>query len=401
MASRSVRVKREKPAMEVEIQPRFNIDILVWVMLAAALVISLVIRLKVAGHESPDYRFYLVHWYEHLRADGYPGFKTDFANYNFPYLYMLYAVSLFRVPTLIAIKGISVFFDYVLAFAVWWLVRGVRPASRHLPAFAAITVLFLPTVFFNSAIWGQADAIWTCFVILALGFLVRRRFNWAWFIFGVAFSIKLQAIFMLPLLAVLWLIDKRQKLWSVLLVLVVPVLAPIPAIMAGRPAKDAYEVYVDQTNGYFDTRTANFMSWLSTAGPRQVHLQWLGNMATILTMAILLIVVAGFLLYHKGRPGAEQILAMAAFLAVAVPYFLPMMRDRYFFCGEILTLVWAFLAGGRRVWLPLLVTVPMFLEYASELFRTLGQISFLWFSFSLLAAIVVLGTDAFRRPQDA
>ncbi|AXE39996.1 hypothetical protein [Acidipropionibacterium virtanenii] len=382
------------------IQPRFNVDIVVWLLLAAALVVSFIARLKVFDHQSPDFRFYLVHWYEHVRAEGYPGFRTEFANYNFPYLYMLYLVSLFKVPTIIAIKSISIFFDYLLGFAVWWLVRGIRPESRFLPVFAAITVLCMPTVILNSAVWGQAEAIYVSFLMLALGFWVRGRFPWAWLVFGVSFSIKLQAVFLLPLLAVLWLIDRRQKLWAPALFLVAPVLAPIPAIIWGRPVGEAYGVYVNQASGYFDSRTSNFMAWMRVPWQQALKMDYLGSMATAITMGILLISVAAFLIRHKGRPGIDSIMAMAAFATMVVPFFLPDMRDRYFYAGEMLTLVWAFLRGRRRAWLPLLVSVPIMLEYTFGLFHSNPGVSSAWRSFALLAAIVVLAMDAFRNDPE-
>lgn len=404
MVSRPVlrtRKKHTEDAEDTGIQPRFNVDILVWPLLAAALAVSFYARVKVIDHQSPDFRLYLVHWYNHLRADGYPGFATNFANYNFPYLYMLYAVSLFKVPTLIAIKSISIFFDYLMGFAVWWLVKGLRPKSRYLPVIAALTILCMPTVILNSSVWGQAEAIYVSFLVLALGFWVRGRFTWAWFFFGVSLSIKLQAIFLLPLLGVLWLIDRRQKLWAPALFLVTPVLAPIPAIIWGRPAGEAYGVYLSQASGYFDSRTSNFMAWMRVPWQEAMKMEYLGNMATAITMAILLIGVAAFLIRHKGRPGIESTMAMAAFVTMVVPFFLPDMRDRYFYAGEMLTLVWAFLAGRRRAWLPLLVSVPIMLEYTFGLFHSDPGVSSAWRSFSLLAAIVILGLDAFRTDPEA
>ncbi len=386
-----------RPVSDAGVQPRFNVEILVWLLFAAALAVSFVARMKVVDHQSPDFRFFLVHWYNHLRSDGYTGFRTGFADYNFPYLYLLYLVSLFKVPALIAVKSISIFFDYFMAFAVWWLVRGVRPGRPHLPVLAALTVLCMPTVITNSAVWGQAEAIYVSFLLLALGLWVRGRFNWAWLVFGISFSIKLQAVFLLPLLAVLWLIDRRQKLWAPVMFLVAPLLAPIPAIIWGRPIGQAYGVYLSQASVYFDSRTANFMGWMRMSSLKALKISYMGSMATAITMAILLISVAAFLLRHKGRPGIDAIMSMAAFVALVVPFFLPSMRDRYFYVGEMLTLIWAFISPRVRAWLPLLVSVPIMLEYFSGLFHTNPGVSSGWQSFALLAAIVTLGLDAFRR----
>jgi Gpi18-like mannosyltransferase len=73
------------------------------------------------------------------------------------------------------------------------------------PLFAALAVLFTPTVILNSSFWGQADAIHTTFLLACLYFLVTRREIPAFIAFGVAVAFKLQAIFLAPLLLILLL----------------------------------------------------------------------------------------------------------------------------------------------------------------------------------------------------
>lgn len=58
-----------------------------------------------------------------------------------------------------AIKLPSLAFDVLLAVAVYKLVGLARPGKRA-PAVAALVAVLLPTVVVNSAMWGQADAMY-------------------------------------------------------------------------------------------------------------------------------------------------------------------------------------------------------------------------------------------------
>ncbi len=59
-------------------------------------------------------------------------------------------------------------------------------------------VLALPTVILNSSAWGQADSIYTAWLMVALWHLLNHQNNRALVFFGVALAFKLQAILLLP-----------------------------------------------------------------------------------------------------------------------------------------------------------------------------------------------------------
>ena len=165
--------------------------------------LALLLRLALFRYETFDYYNYLGPWYDHLRQNGFQGLKTGFSDYTPPYLYLLWLATDLPLPKLYAIKSISLVGDFALAFVALLLVRlkyDRRPV--WLAAFAA--VLFAPTIFFNSALWGQCDAIYTTFLLAALYCLLRRWAGRALLLFSIAFAFKLQALFLLPLFVVLW-----------------------------------------------------------------------------------------------------------------------------------------------------------------------------------------------------
>ncbi|HET7398570.1 MAG TPA: hypothetical protein VFJ94_08605, partial [Intrasporangium sp.] len=137
------------------------------VAVGVVLVAAVGIRVAALPFESPDYRFYLSKWYAHLQQQGFTGFAQAFAEYNPPYLYLLYLVSLLGPPAIVAVKVVSALGDLSLAVGVLAVVRQAG-RSRRVAVAAALTVLVVPTVVLNSAFWGQCDALHTSLLLWTL-----------------------------------------------------------------------------------------------------------------------------------------------------------------------------------------------------------------------------------------
>ena len=182
---------------------------------------------------SGDYRAFLAPWYAHLAAaGGLPGLADTFSNYNTPYLALLAVLTYLPVEPLVAIKALSVVFDLVLAGFAYAVVATLRPGARWLPVLAVGVVLLLPTVTLNGAAWAQCDSIYAAFGLPSVYFLLRRRPWAASAMFGLAFAFKLQAIFLLPVLVAV-LIVNRHRLRSLLAAPVAFLAALLPALLAG------------------------------------------------------------------------------------------------------------------------------------------------------------------------
>ena len=176
---------------------------------------ALALRYPLLPIETADYRFQLSRWYAFIVEHGYfAALQYDFSNYNVPYLYLLAAIAalLPGLQSLVAVKAISMFFDFALAYFVYKCVEHKHRGSKSVvPVFAGLAALFAPTVVLNSAAWGQADAIYTTFLVACLYFLLAGRQAVALIAFGLAVSFKAQALFLAPLF--LWLIAKGQLRW--------------------------------------------------------------------------------------------------------------------------------------------------------------------------------------------
>ena len=167
-----------------------------------------------------------------------------------------------NIATVTAVKLPSIFCDFICAWYVYRIVR-LKYEKGPIPIFAFLAILFAPTVILNSAVWGQADSIFTAALVAFLFYLLKKQPWLACIAFGIAFSIKLQSIYLAPLLMVLFF--KKVISWKHLLTIpAVYFIAIIPAWVAGRPLMELLTVYVDQVQGVpgLFHNAPNLYTWL-------------------------------------------------------------------------------------------------------------------------------------------
>ena len=143
-----------------------------------------------------DMRGALLPWYEKLSSmNPKIALSTQVGNYNLLYQLVIYLLSFIKGEAIYKIKNFSVIFDYVLAAGVYAFVKKISEKK----ALAAYSItLFLPTVWLNSALWGQCDAIYVSLIIVALYMLYTGRPVRSFILLGVAFAFKLQTVFIIP-----------------------------------------------------------------------------------------------------------------------------------------------------------------------------------------------------------
>jgi Gpi18-like mannosyltransferase len=119
------------------------------------------------------------------------------------------------------------------------------------PLLCFTVVLYAPTVQVNSSWRGQCDSIYAA-CLGSLYFLLRNKPWWAAIFFGLALSFKLQAIFLLPVLIIMLVLNRRLmgKKHPLLALLAVPAtfaVMLVPAALAGRDW-GGLMVYPDQVS---------------------------------------------------------------------------------------------------------------------------------------------------------
>ncbi|MGZ9931485.1 glycosyltransferase 87 family protein [Streptomyces sp. NC-S4] len=340
---------------------------------AVIVVAAIALRLSLLREQSIDYVLFLKPWYQHIADNG--GFRalkdTGFSDYNAPYLYFLALLTYLPISPLAGIKAISTGFDLLLAFFAFRITALRHPGRPALPLAAGGVVLFLPTVTANSGWWGQADSIFTAFIVGGIYFVLRHRPWWACTFFGLALAFKLQAVFVFPFLFVLLLV-RRLPLKALLAFPAVFLALDVPALLIGADPVKLLTIYARQTGTYQHlTMNAPSVYQFLTVGGHDDAIRSAGILGTglvllVLTALVVFSRVGRTSLRFGGRDSeitSTHIVLMATVSAMLVPFLLPSMHERYFYVGDVLSVIAAFYLP-KRLWpLPVLVQIASFGSY--------------------------------------
>ena len=328
-----------------------------WLLSILLLVLALGLRAAVFDYETLDYQNFLSRWVEHFRRfGGFSALRDDIGNYNIPYLYFLALFSLLPMKDLYLIKLLSTASDLLMAWAVLLLCRRfTKSRVRLLSAF--FTTLFLPTVFLNSAVWGQCDSLYTAPLLLGIWCALEDRPWESVILAAVSFGFKLQAVFVLPIYAVFLMTGKLR--WKHLLAFPATyLLLVLPAVCLGRPLWDTVTLYYNQTDSIGSGLNYNSPSVFSVFTD-------IRNPSAAATVGICL---AFFYMLNllavswvsRERLNDRAILALCLLFAIGIPFLLPHMHERYFYPADILSLTLAFVC-------PVFFPAALLVQFASLL----------------------------------
>lgn len=357
----------------------------------AAMVLALAVRLPLMAHTTRDYIDFLSQWAEFFRTHGgFAGIRHAVGDYNVPYLYFMAAISYLPAPDLYLIKLFSIFFDLLLALTGLRLAHRVFPQGQYAPAAAFCLLLLLPTVVLNGACWGQCDSVYGALVLLALVNALEGKGARSVVWLGVAFSFKLQAIFLVPLWCVLWY-SGRVKFKELFLFPVSYLATILPALLLGKPLRDILGVYFNQMGLYNDRLTLNAPS-LYALIPYDMEVDAaLWSKVGVLAAFVFVLALLAWLFFFRKRLTDGQLLTAALILAVGVPLLLPHMHDRYFFLADALSVVWA-TGAHRRTPVPVCVQVASLGSYHAYLVLRYA-FPMAWGAWLLVAALAILVTS--------
>lgn len=351
---------------------------------------AMLVRAFCMDYASGDYTIFLSRWYGFFHvSNGFEAFSYSVGNYNVPYLYFIAFISYFDVPDLYLYKLFSILWDVVLA---WGCMRLTRSLTRErqwsdAPLIAFGAVLFLPTVVLNGALWAQCDVIYGALAIHAASLLLEGKNKTSVALMAVAFSFKLQAIFVLPLWGVLWLAKKVKfrELWVFPLVYFLTI---VPALLMGKPLKDILAIYLDQASSvsYLVLNAPTAYQFLPRDLQRglaegEINGGGLASMLGILAAALLVLALLALGWRLRDRLDRGTAMAVAVLLCIGVPFFLPHMHERYFFLADVFTLCWA-CVDRRHVPLAVLVegaSLASYIVYFRQKYNfvlTLGSMQF-------------------------
>lgn len=349
---------------------RFNIkkiemqflDIVLFVVLTClALVMRYALRNIIAG----DYKMFFEPWVATLREAG-GGIKGlaaefDYVDYTTPYLTILSFISICPfLNTLLLMKLVSVFFDFVAAFAIMAIVYD-RTKNMTYAILGYGALLFAPTVVANGAMWAQCDIIFSSFVLWAVYFILKDKPNTAMIFYGIAFAFKLQTFFILPLFVILWMKGK-VKLKHFLWIPIMYVVGMIPSLIAGKSFWELISVYFFQANGAMDIYALShkFPNVYQLIGTDSFLFEYAvaGIWVTLCALMILLYVFAR----KQYTLSNELILRLGMLFTMTVVFFLPHMHERYAILVDVLSIAY-FFYNPKKYYIPVLTILCSFAGY--------------------------------------
>jgi Gpi18-like mannosyltransferase len=296
--------------------------------------LGLEIRLVMWSYASPDVNGFLKPWYAFARDHGWHALSAAFTNYAPFYSYLLIAVTAFdgHAPALLLIKAISFVFELATALLAYRFV--LRATSSQTRASVALVACWLaPAVLYNGALWGQAESIWTFFIVLSV-YLFSTARNGV-MPFGVGFAVKAQGVFLGPFVLGMILRQRRTVLWLGAVPLIYLAIAA-PTLLAGRPLMDVLGVYLDQANTYHSLSKHAGSLWALTPG-----VPYAAGVAIGLAVATAAGVGITVLIARAKRTDVEFNTLAACLSLLAMPFLLPKMHDRYFYAFEVLSIILA------------------------------------------------------------
>ena len=337
-------------------------DILLFLVLTGfALIMRYALRNVVAG----DYKMFFEPWVATLReaGGGIKGLSAEFeyVDYTTPYLTILSFISICPfLNTLLLMKLVSIFFDFVAAFAVMAIVYD-RTKNMTYGILGYGALLMVPTVLTNGAMWAQCDIIFTSFVLWSLYFMLKDKPAWSMAFYGIAFAFKLQTLFLAPLYVILWMKGK-VKLKHFLFLPLMYVIGMIPSLIAGKSFWELISVYFFQANGQMDIYALShkFPNIYQLIGTDSFLFEY-ADAGIWVTLGALMI-----LMYCFARKQYEMnaclLLRMGMLLTMTVVFFLPHMHERYAILVDVMAIVYVFF-DFRKLYIPVLTILCSFAGY--------------------------------------
>ena len=304
-------------------------------LLCALCAAAMLARVSFLERSSGDYDIYLADWLQKLAGGSFgEGMRQNIGEYNVLYQYILFIITRLPVPSLYAVKAVSFIGDAFLAGAAAELAR--KDGEKNAAAFGL--ALLLPTLVLNGGMFAQCDSLYAACALWGLALALDHRPAGAAACFALSLAFKLQAVFLLPIVAVLWA-DRKLRLSDALVFLGTLALTALPALLGGKSVGALLSIYTAQT-GLYTGLTYNAPSFFALMDTTGLDVYAYGNFGMALAFgACALLVACG--VKRAGRLTREGYLRLALLLPLAIVFFLPRMHERYFYLADILSAVLA------------------------------------------------------------
>jgi Gpi18-like mannosyltransferase len=252
------------------------------------------------------------------------------------------------------VKWVPNIFDLATAVLIYYFVR--KQSSFKLAILTTALYAFNPAVIFNTAIWGQYDAVYTFFLVLSLMLALRNNPKFSAAVFALAILTKPQGIALAPLL--IYLIFRKNGIKSLLIsvaVFATTVFAVILPFEWSNPVTFLSKIYFGAYSGYQYTSINAFNLWgmfgLWQPDGNLFILGWaLFGAFTVFTL---------YILHRRFNISGEWLAVFCAFMFFFAFFMLPTrIHERYMFPAiSMLALMFPFIKKARPLYVVLTGTL--------------------------------------------
>lgn len=308
----------------------------VLLMGAAVCLLSMLLRLCFIDRNTGDFEYYLNDWLRVLAGQSFSAsMRMRVGEYHVLYQYILFLLTRLPLPWLYTVKAVSFIGDACLLGAAFRLAdtNGDRARGNR-----ALLVLLLPAIVLNGGMFAQCDSLYTVSLLWGLAFILEGKPARGMACMGLAVCFKLQAVFLFPLLPLLWLAGKI-RLRDLIPFLAAVLIVQLPAVIMGKAPTELISIYTGQAAMYTNLNygTPNLWALLVSDG---LDAYAYGTFGIALALALCLLVLCGAL-RRMDTYGDEDFVGIAALIVLICVFCLPRMHERYTYAAEVLTCIYA------------------------------------------------------------
>lgn len=320
------------------------------VAIGVALIVVIILG---ANIESGDYTAFLKLWceaYSDCSISDALKKITEVSNYTPFYNYFLIAIAGLKINFLYGIKFVSFVFAILLALVQEKIIISVKGSKFSAIRFCAF--LLLPASLYEFAIWAQCDMIYTFFALSSFYFALNKKSKLSMLFVGLAFAIKMQFLFIVPILFIMLLVKdesgehylKWKDIWIAPLMYVVNFL---PAL-AGANFLDLCLVYFGQTSTDYGLsgNCANISNVFRLLIGNASILKFLTYFQIVVTFVVLILLIVLILKMAKKNNmvlSKETLVKYAVIFSFSMVFFMPKMLERFYFIPVSLSVCLAFI----------------------------------------------------------
>ena len=379
-------------------------DYLPYLLGTVLIVISLMVRAWWYPFTTSDYTYFVKPWFDTLATQPLlSAFAKPFSDYSPLYLYLLKLITFFprSLDTLLLVKTLSFAFDAIIAAFAVLIARDTSPMRFGRSDLFLIFAIFIsiPTLVLNSSLWGQSDAIYAAPIVACIYWIAMDRPVLASIAFGLALSVKLQALFFLPILAG-YLLRRRATSLYLLVPPLIYFVSVLPTAFVGGEFSYWLSVYLKQSGEYPYLSVSApsifaFVTNVSIPQMLQTLLFWLG-IALALSWSATIV----WLVQKTRSLNAPLLMFLGLSCVLVVPFLLPRMHERYFYLADIFSCLYV-LYVPRRWYLPAIIVAASALAYMPYLSSQIPMLAPIHIDIRLpaamlLVAVLLVATDVFR-----